>query len=76
MDELRDFDIVDGDRGLAPPRDDQVLLLGPGVQFQTPSGYAVDETTGEVSARKVRAHQSGRPEVRPAEVGLAEVCLD
>jgi hypothetical protein len=44
VDELRDLDVIDGDLGLTLTCDDQVLLLGPGVQFQTPSGYAVDVT--------------------------------
>src|SRR5262249_16977163 len=48
VDELRDLDVVDGDRGLVLTCDDQVLLLGL-LQFQTPCGYAVDATTGEVS---------------------------
>jgi hypothetical protein len=39
------LDVVDGDLGLFPPCDDQVLLLSP-FQFQIPSGYTVDTATG------------------------------
>jgi hypothetical protein len=56
VDGLRDLDVVDGDRGFVPICDDQVLLLGPAVQPQTPSGYTMDATASEISARKVCAH--------------------
>ena len=49
------------DQGL----DDQVLLLGPGVQFQTPRGYTMDATAGEVSARKVGVQQSSASRLAP-----------
>jgi hypothetical protein len=49
IDELRDLDVVDGDRVLATRRDDQVLLLG-SVQFQAPCGYTVNPRAGEVGA--------------------------
>ena len=74
IDELRDLNVVDRDLGFVLTCDDQVLLLGP-IQFQTPCGYTVDATAGEVGARKVGAHQNGRSggppvEVRPAKVRL------
>src|SRR5215472_11731118 len=71
VDELRDLNVIDRDRGLIVTRDDQVLLLGI-LQFKTPRGYAVNVRAGEVSARKVRVHQGGSLEARPAEVRLRE----
>ena len=72
IDELRDLNVIDGDPGLVRTCDDQVLLLSP-LQLQTPRGYAVDATAGEISVRKVRIHQDGNLEVRPGEVRQAEV---
>src|SRR6516225_6122240 len=56
VDELRDLNVIDGNLRLCIFCDDQVLLLGP-FQFQIPSGYAVDATAGEISARKVGVYQ-------------------
>jgi hypothetical protein len=83
IDELRHLDVIDGDLGLVCTCDDQVLLLG-SLQFQTPSGYAINGTAGEISAREIRLQEGGTLEdrsdevrsadVRPTEVRLAEVC--
>jgi hypothetical protein len=76
IDELRDLDVVDGDLGLVVRCNDQVLLRG-SFQFETPSGYAVDTTTGEIGIPEIGADQGSTLEVslfelRPAEVRIPE----
>src|SRR5262245_14647714 len=73
INELRYFDIIDGDHRLTGRRDDEIRLLRPD-EVDIPHGNPIDRTPRQVRLLKVCVHQRGSPKVRPPEVCFPEVC--
>jgi hypothetical protein len=57
VNELADFDVIDGDVGLIRPGDHQVALFC-SLELQVPCRNPINKTAREIRGRQVRTHQA------------------